>query len=116
QMLSPGGTKQMPEKLDLYKEHASEYAAKTQPAFVTISPARYLAIAGRGEPGGEAFSSAIGGLYNVAFTIKMSSKFAGQDYAVSKLEGLWWADDSAADFMSVPREQWNWKLLIRIPD
>ncbi len=106
----------MPEKLDLYKQFASEYTAKIAPAFVSISPARYLAIAGRGEPGSDAFSAAIGALYNMAFTIKMASKFAGQDYAVSKLEGLWWADDPAADFMSLPRDEWNWKLLIRIPD
>src|SRR5262245_32750997 len=106
----------MPDKVDLYKQYASEYAAKPQPALVTISPARYLAITGRGEPGGDAFSAAIGALYNMAFTIKMASKFAGTDYAVGKLEGLWWVDDAGRDFMSRPRSEWNWKLIIRTPD
>jgi hypothetical protein len=47
----------------------------------------------------------------------MTRKFAGgQDYKVCQLEGLWWADGSSADFTAVPRDQWRWKLLIRVPD
>jgi hypothetical protein len=37
--------------------------------------------------------------------IKIAKKFAGQDYAVSKLEGLWPADTKRI-----------WTLIIRIPD
>src|ERR1022692_631308 len=72
-------------------------------------------IAGRGTPGGEAFQQAIGALYSVAFTIKMASKFAGRDYGVSKLEGLWWVD-SGRSFMTEPKDKWSWRLLIRTPD
>ena len=79
----PGG--KTAEKLDLYKKHKAEYVTPRKPALVTIKPAAYLAIAGKGEPEGPAFTAAIGALYNMAFTIKMARKFAGRDYAVCKL-------------------------------
>jgi hypothetical protein len=102
------------EKVDLYKDNKKEYAATPKPALVEIGPAVYLSISGRGAPGGNAFSDAIGALYGVAFTVKMTRKFAGKpDYAVCKLEALWpnlnW-DDTTPD-----REQWVWQLMIRTP-
>jgi hypothetical protein len=99
----------MPAKLDLYKKHASDYAAPRTPKLVTIPPARYLSIDGKGEPGGTAFQNRLGALYNMAFTIKMARKFAGRDYAVCKLEGLWWVGEKDP-------KHWNWKLMIRTPD
>jgi hypothetical protein len=72
-------------KLDLYVEHKSEYVTPKNPVLIDASPAQYLAITGKGEPGGPVFQKKLGALYNVAFTIKMAKKFAGQDYAVSKL-------------------------------
>lgn len=51
----------------------------------------------------------------MAFTIKIASKFAGRDYGVCKLEGLWWVD-SGELFMTQPKETWSWRLLIRTPD
>jgi hypothetical protein len=104
-----------PAKLDLYAKFTAEYAAKQAPALVKIGPAQYLAVSGRGEPGSELFQSKIGALYNVAFTVKMARKFAGRDYAVSKLEGLWWGSGDGS-FLQEPSKNWNWTLLIRIPD
>lgn len=95
------------ERLDLYKKHRADYVAPKKPALVTIPPAKYLAIAGKGKPGADGFQNDIGALYAVAFTIKMASKFAGRDYGVSKLEGLWWGQRG---------DEWRWKLLIRTPD
>lgn len=103
-------------KIDLYKLHKAEYAATRKPALVELKPATYLAISGQGAPGGELFTASIGALYGVAFTIKMTRKFAGQqDYAVCKLEGQWWSEP-ALDFAKLPKDQWLWKLLIRTPD
>jgi hypothetical protein len=97
------------EKLDLYKENKAEYAATRKPALITARPAFYLGIEGKGAPGGGAFTDAIGALYGVAFTVKMTRKFAGkQDYVVSKLEARW--PDLTTD-----REQWVWRLMIRTP-
>jgi hypothetical protein len=105
-----------PLKIDLYKLHKAEYAATRKPALVEIKPAIYLGIAGQGAPGGERFTASIGSLYGVAFTIKMTRKFAGKpDYAVCKLEGQWWTEPEL-DFGKLPPDQWRWKLLIRTPD
>jgi len=102
-------------KLDLYQINKAEYATPRKPVLLRIAKATYLGIAGQGTPGGEAFQQAIGALYSVAFTIKMASKFAGRDYGVSKLEGLWWVD-AGHTFMTAPKDQWSWRLLIRTPD
>jgi hypothetical protein len=103
-------------KLDLYVLHKDEYITPKTPQFVKIKSAKYLAIIGKGEPGGEVFTAKLGALYNVTFTIKMAQKFAGNDYKVCKLEGLWWTDKSNYAFGTVPRNEWNWKLMIRTPD
>ena len=96
-------------KLDLYVQHKSEYVTPKSPVLIDVSPAQYLAISGSGKPGGTVFQKKLGALYNVAFTIKMTMKFAGQDYAVAKLEGLWGdRPKQAAD--------WSWTLIIRTPD
>jgi hypothetical protein len=105
------------EKIDLYKLHKDQYVAPRQPQLVEIEAAKYLSVDGRGEPGGEEFVAKVGALYAMGYTIKMSRKFAGeQDYVICKLECQWWFDDERQDFASAPKEQWNWKLLIRTPD
>jgi hypothetical protein len=97
----------MPQKLDLYREHAAEYAATRKPAIVRVGPAKYLTIEGSGDAGGKAFQDCVGALYAIAFTIKMAKKFAGLDYHVCKLEGLWWERAGGG---------WKWKLMIRTPE
>jgi len=103
-------------KLDLYKLHADEYIASKTPQLVKTKPAKYLTVQGKGAPGGEEFTKQVGALYGVAFTIKFAQKVAGKDYAVCKLEGLWWGTKTQGIFALEPPEQWNWKLIIRTPD
>jgi hypothetical protein len=102
-------------KLDLHKKHKAEYVAPRSPALVTAASAKYLAIAGRGDPAGPAFQAAVGALYGVAFTIKMAKKRARRDYAVAKLEGLWWGGQRGKLLIDSPPSTWRWKLLIRVP-
>lgn len=102
-------------KLDLYAKHKDEYVASAKkPGLVQIGPARYLSITGRSAPGADEFTRAIGALYNVAFTIKMARKFAGRDYTVTKLEGLWSLGAEGGDPSSLATV-WNWELVIRVP-
>jgi len=102
----------MTTKLDLYKKHKSEYVTPRQPRLVRVQPAQYLTIDGQGEPGGERFQACIGALYGMAFTIKMTRKFAGRgDYAVCKLEGQY-----LCDLAATPKKNWKWKLMIRTPE
>jgi hypothetical protein len=100
-------------KLDLYVKHKADYAAPRSPVIITIEPAKYLAIEGSGATSAPPFQAAIGALYNVAFTVKMARKFAGRDYAVSKLEGVWWGRDGALDITDP--DTWRWQLMIRTP-
>jgi len=87
------------------------------PVLVTTGEGTYLAISGRGEPGGPEFTEKVGALYAVAYTVKMTRKFASlQDYVICKLEGQWWLDGPDQDFARVPRDQWNWRLMIRTPE
>lgn len=103
------------EKVDLYKEHKSEYVTPKSPKLVEVEPAKYLTVIGKGEPGGEQFQECIGALYGVAFTTKMASKKEGRDYVVCKLEGFYWGSKKGVDFSNEPPGSMNWKLVIRVP-
>src|SRR5262249_38147397 len=108
------GDSPMTAKLDLYKFHKTEYLAPTHPVVVKTQPAKYLATQGQGAPGGDRFTACIGALYGVAFTLKMSRKFAGkQDDAICKLEAQW---DFDGDPTRIQKDEWKWKLLIRTPE
>jgi hypothetical protein len=104
------------QKLDLYRLYADEYITPKTPQLVKTKPGKYLTVQGKGAPGGEEFTKQVGALYGVAFTIKFAQKSSGKDYAVSKLEGLWWGTTTHGNFALEPPEKWNWKLLIRTPD
>ena len=103
------------DKLDLYKKHKADYVTPKKPKLLTVQPASYLAITGQGEPGGEAFVAKVGALYAAAYTIKFARKAGGRDYVVCKLEAQWWGARKR-NFAEEPRDQWRWKLLIRVPD
>ena len=102
-------------KLDLYKEHRAEYVTPTEPVFVVVEPANYLAITGHVAPASKHFQASISALYAVAYTLKMKEKFAGHDYKVCHLEGQWWFEDGTKSRMH-KAEHWQWKLLIRVPE
>jgi hypothetical protein len=102
--------------LDLYKVHKTEYVTPRKPALVDTRPARYLTISGRGAPASAEFQNCIGTLHGVAFTIKMARKFAGKDYKVCHLEGLYWGNAKQANMPPTDPNQWNWLLMIRVPD
>ena len=105
----------MAAKLDLTKEYKQYYTAKNTPAIVEFGKISYLSIEGKGEPTGEVFSKSIEALYPLAYGVKNLCKKQGKDFAVPKLEGLWWVK-SNKPALEVPREEWYWKLLIRMPD
>ena len=103
------------DKIDLFKLHKAEYAAKATPALVKTSRAVYLAIDGAGAPGGPAFETALGAMYAMAYGLKFASKANGQDFGVCKLEALWRTDDGTPCPPKNP-DDWRWTLLIRLPD
>jgi hypothetical protein len=102
-------------KLDLVKEYKTYYTAKTNPELVEFNEIPFLTIAGKGEPGGKEFTSKVEALYSLAYGVKNIYKKQGKDFAVPKLEGLWWVN-SDKPALEVSRKEWQWKLLIRLPD
>jgi len=104
------------EKIDLFKQFKDEYKAGETPSIVTVAPARFLSVSGRGAPGGDIFVKKLGALYAVAHAIKSTRKAAGQDYVISKLQGLWWGDFGYESFLGLPQDTWNWTFLVRTPE
>ncbi len=105
----------MATKLDLAKEYKTYYTAKTSPEVVEFGKISFLTIEGKGEPGGKEFTSKVEALYPLAYGVKNICKKQGKDFTVPKLEGLWWVESDRPP-LEVPREEWYWKLLIRMPD
>jgi hypothetical protein len=53
----------------------------------------------------------------MVYTLKSLAKREGRDFRVMPLEGLWWWDTPTLDPSETPpREEWNWKSMIRVPD
>jgi hypothetical protein len=106
-------------KLDLKKELKEFYRASAkQPNIVDVPEGKFVTIVGRGAPGGPAYHAALNALYSVVYAIKFKYKTEGKDFSVMTLEGLWWWDDPSITDLddAPPRAEWNWKLMIRIPD
>lgn len=101
-------------KLDLAREYKSYYKAGKKPELAEFAAAGYLAIEGCGAPAGARFVKSVEALYPLAYGIKKVCKIEGNDFAVPKLEGLWWVEGDVPA-LDVPRSEWSWKLLIRMP-
>jgi hypothetical protein len=107
---------------DFKKEYKEFYMPKDKPSIVTLPPMNYIAVRGHGDPNEEdgEYKEAIGLLYGIAFTIKMSKKGPHQiegyfDYVVPPLEGFWWQKDvQGADYAH--KENFEWISVIRLPD
>ena len=107
---------------DYKKEYKEFYMPKDRPSIVTVPPMNYIAVRGKGDPNQEDgdYKRAIGLLYGIAFTIKMSKKGDHQiegyfDYVVPPLEGFWWQDGvEGVDYAH--KETFNWISVIRLPD
>lgn len=108
-------------KLDLVRTHKSLYNAPSAPHSITVPEGQFIAITGKGDPNGAVFAARVQALYTAVYSIKNACKRKQQDFTVPKLEGLWWVDEyhllnGYRNALAVPREEWNWQLLIRMPD
>ena len=107
---------------DFKKEYKEFYMPKNKPQIVNVPKANYIAVRGNGDPNEEdgAYKQAIGVLYAVAYTLKMSYKTDHRiegffEYVVPPLEGFWWQDGiSGVDYTN--KASFNWISVIRIPD
>ena len=107
---------------DFKKEFKEFYMPKNKPEIVNIPKMNYIAVRGKGNPndeGGE-YQKAVGVLYAVAYTLKMSYKTDYKiegffEYVVPPLEGFWWQEGvEGIDYNS--KSTFNWISVIRLPD
>jgi len=103
-------------KIDPFREHRDEYAMTKIPTLIKTGPGRYLTVSGTGSPEGEEFKRKVGALYGCAYTIKFAHKKSGKDFKVGVLEGLWWTGSRGIDWLSTAKDDWSWKLLMRVPE
>ena len=107
---------------DFKKEYKEFYLPKNTPSIVTVPSMNYIAVRGQGDPNEEdgAYKQAIGLLYGIAFTIKMSKlgdhRIEGYfDYVVPPLEGFWWQDGvQSIDYAH--KDAFQWISVICLPD
>ncbi|MGN0154542.1 MAG: GyrI-like domain-containing protein, partial [Lachnospiraceae bacterium] len=125
---------------DFKKEYKEFYMPKNKPEIVNVPRANYIAVRGKGNPNeeGGAYQQAIGILYAVAYTLKMSNKTDYKiegffEYVVPPLEGFWWQDEHhpvdavvrtdragrregvfGMDYSN--KDAFNWISVIRLPD
>ncbi|MDO5111180.1 MAG: GyrI-like domain-containing protein [Clostridia bacterium] len=107
---------------DYKKEYKEFYQPKNKPEIVEVPVMRYIAVRGSGNPNeeGGAYQQAVGVLYAIAYTLKMSYKGDHKidgyfDYVVPPLEGFWWQEGmDGVDYAS--KEKFNWISVIRLPD
>ena len=107
---------------DYKKEYKEYYMPKRTPSIVAVPKMNYIAVRGSGDPNEEDgdYKKAIGLLYAIAFTIKMSKmgdhRIEGYfDYVVPPLEGFWWQDGvQGIDYAH--KDAFQWISVIRLPD
>ena len=107
---------------DFKKEYKEFYLPSEKPVIVTVPKANYIAVRGKGDPNkeGGAYQQAIGILYAVAYTLKMSYKTDHRiegfyDYVVPPLEGFWWQEGIDGIDCS-DKSTFCWISVIRLPD
>ena len=125
---------------DFKKEYKEFYLPKNKPCIVRVPSMNYIAVRGMGDPNQEDgdYKKAIGLLYGIAFTIKMSKKGDHRidgyfDFVVPPLEGFWWQAErypldailqsdrtgrrEAMDGIDYAhKEDFHWISVIRLPD
>lgn len=107
---------------DYKKEYKEYYLPKQKPQIVEIPSMNYIAVRGKGNPNEEngAYQQAIGVLYAIAYTLKMSYKTDYKiegffEYVVPPLEGFWWQEGvKGVDYSK--KDSFCWISMIRLPD
>lgn len=107
---------------DYKKECRAFYQPPKVPEIIDVPEMQFVCVSGTGDPNeeGGAYQQALGVLYAVSYTLKMSPR-AGHlmdgffDYVVPPLEGFWQQDGvSGVDYGR--KADFRWLSVIRVPD
>jgi len=111
----------MADVVDFKKEYKDLYLPKIEPSIIKIPEMTFVAVEGKGDPNDEngEYQTALGILYGIQYTIKMSKKGMNVpngyfDYVVPPLEGLWWTLEKKIDLKN--KSKFNWISMIRLPE
>lgn len=107
---------------DYKKEYKEFYMPPNKPVIVDVPKTNYIAVRGVGNPNeeGGAYQKAIGVLYAVAYTLRMSYKTDYKikgffEYVVPPLEGFWWQEGvNGIDYSK--KDKFHWISVIRLPE
>lgn len=107
---------------DFKKEYREFYLPKSKPELVDVPEMNFIAVRGCGDPNepGGAYQRALGVLYSVSYTLKMSYKTERRipgffEYVVPPLEGFWEQEGTnAIDYGR--KADFRWVSAIRLPD
>ena len=107
---------------DFKKEYRDLYRPKTKPSIVEVPRMRFLVVEGAGDPNeeGGAYKEAVGLLYGIAYTLKMSYKTDHAipgffEFVVPPLEGFWWQPGvEGVDYSD--KSSFHWLSAIRVPE
>ena len=107
---------------DFKTEYKEFYSPKNKPEIVRVPKANYIAVRGKGDPNEPdgAYQQAIGVLYAVAYTLKMSYKTDHRidgffEYVVPLLEGFW-RQEGVCGIDYTDKSSFCWISVIRLPD
>lgn len=107
---------------DFKKEYKEFYMSKNKPEIVDVPKANFIAVRGKGDPNedGGTYQQAIGVLYALAYTLKMSYKTDYKiegffEYVVPPLEGFW-RQEHVEGTDSFDKSAFHWISVIRLSD
>ena len=113
----------MEKQIDYKKEYKDLYMPKKKPSIIEVPEIVLISVDGKGDPNtSEEYKEAMGILYGLSFTIKMSKMDNTQpegyfDYVVPPLEGLWWFEDENYKGGEIKdKNDFSWTSLIRQPE
>jgi hypothetical protein len=109
--------------VDYKKQYKELYSPKTEPSIIEVPEILFVSITGKGNPNEEngEYKNAVGILYGIEYTIKMSKKDTNNipagyfDYVVPPLEGFWWFKNNGKVFTG-DKTDFEWNSVIRLPE
>ena len=113
---------------DFTKEQKGLYLPKAEPVIVDVPEMLFLMVDGKGAPDSDEgseehksqFQEAIGALYGMIYSIKMSPRKDDApdgyyNFKVPPPEALWWMQDGG-QFDTAKPDDWGWTLMMRVPE
>ena len=107
---------------DYKKEYKEFYLPPKKPLIITVPEMKFISVKGKGDPNEEdgEYKKAVGMLYALAYTIKMSPRMGHSiplffDYVVPPLEGFWFQEGiMGIDYSK--KSEFHWTSVIRVPE